>query len=390
MSYYRVKLLIGVFLSVAISGGMASAQERSMVAELRGGQEVPPVATDAFGSGRFIVDTAAQTVTYHISFTGLSSDETGAHIHGPAGPGQNAGVVHNLGTGNPKVGVWSYDPAHEADLLAGRMYVNVHSQDHPGGEIRGQINDFAMTMDGGQENPAVASSGTGWGTFNLDTCSKELRYYIVIESLDFPETAAHIHGLALPGDNAGVLLNLGTGNLKTGTWNYPPELETAIVNGMTYVNVHSEAYPGGEIRGQVVRTVVPQDGQQEVPPVGTGAAGNGLIAFDVDSHTLGYYFTFANLSSIETGAFIHGPAEPGENAPVQHNLGTGSPKKGQWNYGAVTADTVMDGRTYINISSTNFTTGEIRGQIVPATDPLPDPQIFHDRFESEPPSSECL
>jgi Cu/Zn superoxide dismutase len=347
----------------------ASADVHTMVADLRGGQEVPPVATTAFGSGRFIVDTDAKTVTYHISFTGLSSAESGAHIHGAADPGVNAGIKHNLGTGNPKVGVWNYDPADEADILAGRMYVNIHSVNHPGGEIRGQINHFAMYMDGGQENPAVATSGSGWGTFNIDTCNKQLHYYIVVDVLDHPETAAHIHGLALPSQNAGVLFDLGTGSPKVGTWDYPPNLEESILNGMTYVNVHSSVFPAGEIRGQISRTLVPQDGAQEVPPNPSNGAGVGFIAFDPSTHTLGYYFTFAGLTSAETGAHIHGYAPPGANAGIVHNLGTGSPKKGTWTYGAANEANVMNGLTYINVHSSNFPGGEIRGQIIPATAP---------------------
>lgn len=345
--------------------GVSNAQVRTMVAELRGGQEVPPVATSAFGSARFVIDTDAKTVTYHISFTGLSSAETAAHIHGPAGPGVNAGVKHNLATGNPKVGVWNYDPSDEEDLLAGRMYVNIHSASFPGGEIRGQINDFAMAMDGGQENPAVATSGKGWGTFNIDRCRKQLHYHIVVESLDHAETVAHIHGMALPGANAGILLHLPVGPVKAGTWDYPPAIEEDIMNGLTYVNVHSTTFPAGEIRGQIVSTVVPIDASQEVPPNASTAAGNGYVAYNTAANQLGYYFTFAGLTSAETAAHIHGFSPPGVNSGVVHNLPVGSPKKGMWTYGAANAANVMDGRIYINIHTTMFPGGEIRGQIEP-------------------------
>ncbi|HRP62169.1 MAG TPA: CHRD domain-containing protein [Phycisphaerales bacterium] len=344
----------------------AHADVYTLVAELRGGQEVPPVSTTARGSGRFIVDTDAKTVTYYINFRGLSSTETAAHIHGVADPGVNAGIKHNLGTGNPKAGVWNYNPADEADILAGRMYVNVHTTNFPGGEIRGQISHFAMAMDGGQENPAVATSGSGWGTFRIDTCAKQLHYYIVVESLSANETAAHIHGLALPGANAGILHDLGTGNLKVGTWNYPPEMEQAILNGQTYVNVHTTAFPGGEIRGQVIRTIVPIDGAQEVPPVPSAGGGTGFIAFNPATNQLGYYIFFSNLTSGETAAHIHGYSAPGANSGIVHNLGVGSPKKGSWTYGVANATNVMNGLTYINVHTTNFPGGEIRGQIFPA------------------------
>jgi hypothetical protein len=358
--------IAALLAATAWCGAAQANDETTMVAALRGGQEVPPVATSAFGSGRFIIDTNANTVTYHISFTGLSAAETGAHIHGPADPGVNAGVVHDLGTGNPKVGVWNYPPAMEEDILAGRMYVNIHSTTYPGGEIRGQINHFAMDMDGFQENPAVPTSGSGWGTFNIDTCSQQLHYYIVVESLDYPETAAHIHGLALPGTNAGVVHPLPAGSPKVGTWDYPPAMEEAILNGLTYVNVHSSQFPGGEIRGQIVSTIVPIDGAQEVPPVSTPASGNGYIALDKSTHTMGYIIRYANLTTAENAAHIHGYAPAGVNAGVVHPLPPGQPKKGTWTYGAPNAANVLGGLTYINIHTAMFPGGEIRGQIIPA------------------------
>jgi len=359
----RVVVSVGVAL---LMNSATEATQRTLVADLRGAQEVPPVVTNAYGAGRFVVDTGAKTVTYHISFHGLSSAETAAHIHGAAGPGVNTGIKHNLGVGNPKVGVWNYDPADEADILAGLMYVNIHTVNFPGGEIRGQIADFAMYMDGEQENPAVSSVSSGWGTFTIDPCMNQLHYYISHTGLSTPETAAHIHGLSLPGSNSGILHDLGVGTVKTGTWTYDPSIEEAILNGMTYVNIHSIAHPGGEIRGQIVRTLVPIDGAQEVPPSTSTGSGNMFVAFNTTTHQLGYYVRFGGLTTAESAAHIHGYAPAGVNAGVVHNLGTGDPKKGAWTYGAANEANVMAGLTYINIHSSMFPGGEIRGQIIPA------------------------
>src|SRR5690242_16617591 len=90
-------------------------------------QEVPPVAAGPLGAGRFVIDTDANTVTYRITFSGLTSAETAAHIHGVTGPGVNAGVLTPLPPGNPKVGVWTYPEADEAAILAGQTYANVHT-----------------------------------------------------------------------------------------------------------------------------------------------------------------------------------------------------------------------------------------------------------------------
>ncbi len=114
-------------------------REISMKTTLLGRNEVPAVDTKASGTGKFIINTKDNTVTYSISFLGLSSAETAAHIHGPARPGANAGVLVELPKGNAITGVWTYDESMEMDLLRGRMYVNVHSEKYPNGEIRGQI-----------------------------------------------------------------------------------------------------------------------------------------------------------------------------------------------------------------------------------------------------------
>ena len=119
---------------------VASADSRLFVTvNLSGAQEFPSNASTATGAGTAIVDTTANTLTYHLTFSGLTGSETGAHIHGFAAPGANATVLTPLPAGSPKDGVWNYSQAQEAQILAGLTYFNVHSGGFPGGEIRGQI-----------------------------------------------------------------------------------------------------------------------------------------------------------------------------------------------------------------------------------------------------------
>lgn len=132
----RVSILAMLVLAVA---GAAAAQTYSAL--LDGSQEVPPVATPAGGAGSFTLDPS-KILSFNIHFTGLIGTETGAHIHGPAVPGTNAGVIFALPAGSPKVGTLGpLTPAQEADLNAGLWYVNIHSSFRSGGEIRGQILD---------------------------------------------------------------------------------------------------------------------------------------------------------------------------------------------------------------------------------------------------------
>jgi hypothetical protein len=131
-----LKLALAAALLTALAG---PADAQFYAATLDGLQEVGPNASPATGSGTFNLD-AAKVLHYNISFSGLLAAETMAHIHGPATPGVNAGVVFGLPLGSPIVGtVGPLTPAQEADLNAGLYYVNVHTQLFPGGEIRGQI-----------------------------------------------------------------------------------------------------------------------------------------------------------------------------------------------------------------------------------------------------------
>lgn len=108
-------------------------------AQLTGGQEVPGVDTEATGEGLFTLHRDTNRLEWHVEFRDLSSSQTGAHIHGPAGHGQNAAILQHLPNGSPSVGVWRYPEDLEDDILGNRTYINVHTQNHLDGEIRGQI-----------------------------------------------------------------------------------------------------------------------------------------------------------------------------------------------------------------------------------------------------------
>lgn len=107
---------------------------------LNGIQEVPATVSAGTGSGAFMIDTVANTLNFNISYSGLQGGaETAAHIHGPAIAGVNALPVFDLPFGASKIGAWNYPENLEADILAGRMYINIHTTLFPNGEIRGQI-----------------------------------------------------------------------------------------------------------------------------------------------------------------------------------------------------------------------------------------------------------
>jgi len=117
----------------------ASATVYQYEAVLDAGQEVPPNASTATGYGTFAFDSITKILDYTISFSGLSSSETGAHIH-LADIGVDGPIQFTLPAGSPKTGsTVALSGAQETALYDGNLYVNIHSANNADGEIRGQL-----------------------------------------------------------------------------------------------------------------------------------------------------------------------------------------------------------------------------------------------------------
>ena len=99
-------------------------------------------------------------------------------------------------------------------------------------------------------NPSA--SGTVEATFDTDTLI--LSWTVSYNGLTGPAVAAHYHGPAAMGENAGVLLPL-SGDLSapiTGEATLSQEIAAQLLDGLLYLNIHTGANPGGEIRGHLV------------------------------------------------------------------------------------------------------------------------------------------
>lgn len=134
-------LLVPGILAMLFICGVARADQINFKADLSGASEVPPVTTSGKGSATAALDTGTKTLTWTVDYSGLTGPATAAHIHGPAAAGTNAGVLVPLGTNlaNPIKGSATLTDAQVSDLEAGRTYVNLHTADNKGGEIRGQL-----------------------------------------------------------------------------------------------------------------------------------------------------------------------------------------------------------------------------------------------------------
>lgn len=109
-------------------------------AEMMGSNESPANDSPAKGSAEAKFDTETKVLGWTVVYSDLTGPAMGAHIHGPADAGGNAGIVVPFAhTESPISGSATLNDQQTKDLLEGRLYVNIHTRMHPGGEILGQL-----------------------------------------------------------------------------------------------------------------------------------------------------------------------------------------------------------------------------------------------------------
>lgn len=110
------------------------------------------------------------------------------------------------------------------------------------------------TLNGASEVPPNQTAGTGTVTATFDTASKQLSWKGDYSGLSGPATAAHFHGPAEAGKNAGVAIPI-TPNTSpfTGSATLTDSQASDLLAGRWYVNIHTAANPGGEVRGQLLK-----------------------------------------------------------------------------------------------------------------------------------------
>ncbi len=220
-------------------------------ADIEGSQETPPVASGAGAWGSFRL--SGTNLSYEVHSHSIVI--TGAHVHiGP--PGTPGPILFPLAGGSSVfAGLAVLTAADAATLRAEGLYVNLHSAAFPGGEIRGQIEvrptNFAGAVRGTQEVPANASAATADASFDVNA-ALGIDYTVPTVGL-VGGTNAHIHDAPI-GVNGGIVFPLAGGPvLWAGTTAAMTTAQYDTLQGLGYyVNVHSGAFPGGEIRSQLI------------------------------------------------------------------------------------------------------------------------------------------
>ncbi|MEX0681551.1 MAG: CHRD domain-containing protein [Balneolales bacterium] len=391
---------IAVFMFFSALSLTATAQT-VYKARLSGSHEVPPVTTT--GTGEITATLDGTTLTVEGSVANLSAPVAteiggGAHIH-MALPGRNGGVVFPLtidldpdelsGTINAVDNEFELNTDQWEALGSRMLYVNVHTDNFTGGEIRGQLMPesdayFRANLSGTTVMPSRLSQANGAiiGELDGDTLTVTGSFQDLSDDL----TNQHIH-LEIAGRSGGVAFPLAvdvgednrSGVFSPGdnSFTLDPGQKDALLERRYYVNVHSAAYPGGEIRGQIV----PQVTSTMVAKLSGGAVtagvmsdGSGSIIAELNEDTLVVTGSFSGLGSDYTNSHLH-LSIPGRNGGVSVGLvPTIDPEDGtQGIYEAEDNTFVLDEdqitqlltrNLYINVHSADNPGGEIRGQLL--------------------------
>ena len=110
---------------------------------------------------------------------------------------------------------------------------------------------FKADMTGAAEVPPTESAATGTAEVTVDTDAKTIMWTLTTENLSGDPTAAHIHGPASETENAPPIIPFD--EIMEGNASVTDEQIKDIQDGKTYVNVHTEKFPDGEIRGQLMK-----------------------------------------------------------------------------------------------------------------------------------------
>lgn len=268
----RLRALVpALALAVALVATVgASARPQATTIQIRtvlnAAQEVPsPTGAVSNAGGTFSASvTKSETgasISWQLSFDGLTANAIAAHIHTGAVGSPGPVVLALCGPcSSPLSGTGALTQAALDAIQAGTAYVNIHTPTNPGGEIRGQLATSATVatrLSSRQEVPkpkgnVKRATGSFTATVAKLGAGGTVAWRLRFSRLTGRAIAAHIHigrvGRAGP---VAVALCGPCRNGQRGTADLTPATLAALQAGRGYVNIHTPKNPGGEIRGQI-------------------------------------------------------------------------------------------------------------------------------------------
>jgi plastocyanin len=324
--------------------------------------------SSAVGYGLAILHDDSTKLSLWVKHSVSGADNAHVHLGAPCVEG---GVEFAFSSfASPIYETWNVTPADVANLIAGDLYVNIHSPSFPSGEIRGQIVQqpikFIFTLNE-DENDSLGGNNSfanGLSVCELNATSTQLSVKVthdVANTID-----SHIH-LGAPGVNGAIQFAFANSQSPVDeVWDLDTTSVRNLLDGKLYINIHSTLYPAGEIRGQIEREkiLIPYT-MDEAQSGGTGSSATGFVVFTLsaDQKTIDVYAEHDVASTID--GHVHYGA-PGVGGPIAFGFSNPmSPISETWNITPADVDSLFAGKLYVNIHSTPFPSGEIRGQALP-------------------------
>lgn len=364
-------------------------------------QEIPE--SKSMGYGSLLLELKADSLIISGSFNGLTSAYAASHIH-TALAGQTGGVAFTLnatvnenglsGIYNAKNNRFELTNSQKDMLMQRGLYVNLHTSNFASGELRGQITPpakaiFYAGLSGSAEIPSIKSAASGALLFELTDMDSLVATgtFSDLEG-DFDASIAggsHIH-IAHPGTNGAVdiLLNATTEtDLKSGvyvassnTFGLESTQIQTLMGRMYYVNLHTKAFAAGELRGQILAEAQAyyKTNLSGLNEIANSVYSNGMGAVNVEvfGNKVTLVGGFSGLSSAYQASHIHmgnvnssGGVAFALNAMVQEDTAAVyTISDNSFEFTEQQLDQLMNQNLYLNIHSSNYASGELRGQLL--------------------------
>jgi len=342
---------------------------------LDGVQAVPFVFTQASGLASITYQPGNFWADYKIILNGVSEPITGIDLM-EAQIGATGPVILSLNNSNPSIGQIDM-AAVPSDFLSkiesGHIAVNVRTDAHPEGEIKGQFVRFKPVslegfLNGDQVDPPVVTNAQGLVVVKMTSDLDSLHYFASVTGLTPNNATINLAPPGASGATIGFVDPSVLPNLYFGSFQITPEQAVKILNGNGYIIFSTAAHPDGEIRAQLqpmLRQCFTFDlcGNQEAPPSGSGAIGTAVISADLLNTHLTYRYIADGLSGPATGAQLE-EAPFGASGTLLAPLNLPSPfGSGQFQVDGNFMAKLQSDNTCLNILTDDFPNGEIRGQV---------------------------
>jgi len=380
-NFYHTLLALLVVCGFASTGkAQPSAPFPHLIfhAELSGSEQIPAVNTNGKGLITILYSPDRNKVSVTGLLVDIQGDITAVTLHiGKTGE-TGALLVDLMPTvhGKRLYGDIDVPAALLQNLLPDRAYVTVSTTAHPTGEIRGQFIcetdlDYRGILTGSEAVPPSNSTAFGFGGIHFPTGSEDVVYAFVVRGLSSPITEVGLYK-GEPGENGVFIHNFV--DLGGGIFSELIELSDLPANflreareGKYYVAVKTQAFPDGEIRGQLgflgyFTSFAPINAVQVIPSSG-GSAGFGF-SHNILNQTLDSMTTTVFINTITPTSVDIRIAPPGVNGPLFQTLEpTATVGLYQKTYALdfTHMTDFVEGRLYVNIPTAARPNGEVRG-----------------------------